>query len=81
MVFAAPLAGAKPRQRPEPPIAIPTPELEAAFHCHGEIESASSEPLLFVTGTGTTGEQAYLIGKAPSTPSGTRSATSTSPTT
>ena len=63
MVFAAPLAGARPHQPPEPPIAIPATELEAAFHCHGEVESASREPILFVTGTGTTGEQAYLIGK------------------
>jgi hypothetical protein len=37
--------------------------LEASFHCHGEVEDASVEPVLFVTGTGATGEQGYLIGK------------------
>jgi hypothetical protein len=57
-----------PKQRatpspPEPPIAIPRTALEAAFHCHGEIEAATREPLLFVTGTGATGEEGYLIGR------------------
>lgn len=47
---------------PEPPISIPRPTLEAAFHCHGEIERATREPILFVTGTGATGEEGYLIG-------------------
>jgi hypothetical protein len=60
MLAATTTASAK---RPwEPPLRIPTPELEAAFHCHGEIEHARVTPLLFVTGTGTTGEQGYLIG-------------------
>jgi hypothetical protein len=56
-------AEAKPYKPPEPPISIPKTELEAAFHCHGEVEGASSEPVLFVTGTGATGEEGYLIGK------------------
>jgi triacylglycerol lipase len=53
----------KPQQPPEPPISIPRSTLEAAFHCHGEIEGATREPLLFVTGTGATGEEGYLIGR------------------
>jgi hypothetical protein len=56
-------ASSPPAKVPEPPIAIPKAELEAAFHCHGEIEGATREPLLFVTGTGATGEQGYLIGR------------------
>jgi hypothetical protein len=54
-------AGAPKAQRPpEPPISIPRSTLEAAFHCHGEIEAATREPLLFVSATG---EEGYLIGR------------------
>jgi hypothetical protein len=56
-------AAAKPRAPKEPRIAIPRTQLEGAFHCHAEIAGASVEPVLFVTGTGATGEQGYLIGK------------------
>ncbi|MGV1049867.1 MAG: esterase/lipase family protein [Solirubrobacterales bacterium] len=63
-LLLGPAAAAKqPRQPPEPPVTIPKPELEASFHCHGEVEDASVEPLLFVTGTGASGEQGYLIGQ------------------
>lgn len=67
VLAAAALAGvpaaAKQRHYQEPKIAIPATELEAAFHCHGEIEDATREPVLFVTGTGATGEEGYLIGR------------------
>lgn len=63
VLLAGALASAKPRKPPEPKIAVPKVQLEAAFHCHGEIQGATSEPALFVTGTGATGEQGYLIGK------------------
>lgn len=56
-------AAARRHVAPEPPIVIPRAELEAAFHCHGEVEGSATEPLLFVTGTGATGEEGYLIGK------------------
>jgi len=56
-------ASAKTKRPPEPRIAIPKTELEASFHCHGEVEGTSVEPVLFVTGTGATGEESYLIGK------------------
>ncbi len=46
----------------EPPLKVPRIELEAAFHCHGEIVPGGPQPLLFVTGTGATGEQGWLIG-------------------
>lgn len=61
-LLAAP-AGAKQAKWKEPRIAIPAAELEASFHCHGEIEAATRQPVLFVTGTGATGEQGYLIGR------------------
>lgn len=63
LLLGAVAAAKQPHKPKEPPIAIPGTELEAAFHCHGEVENASVEPILFVTGTGATGEQGYLIGK------------------
>lgn len=62
LVVASP-ATALPRHPPEPPIRIPTPELEAAFHCVGEVERATAAPILYVTGTGSTGEQGYALGR------------------
>jgi hypothetical protein len=65
-VFAlAAAASASPRRHPykEPPIVVPKTELEGAFHCHGAVEGTATEPILFVTGTGATGEEGYLIGK------------------
>ncbi len=62
-VLALTAAPASAKRVSEPPIKIPKTELEAAFHCHGEVEGASAQPLLFVTGTGATGEQGYLIGR------------------
>ncbi len=47
---------------PEPRIAIPVSELEASFYCHGEVEGTQVQPILFVTGTGATGEEGYLLG-------------------
>jgi hypothetical protein len=64
LALAAP-ASASPRRHAykEPPVVIPKTELEAAFHCHGTVEGSSTEPILFVTGTGASGEEGYLIGK------------------
>ena len=60
LAFGSAPAGAKPK---EPRIAIPRTQLEGSFHCHAELTGATREPVLFVTGTGATGEQGYLIGK------------------
>ena len=50
--------------RPGPKLSVPPEKLAAAFHCHGpEIRDASRVPLMLVTGTGATGEQAYAIGQ------------------
>jgi triacylglycerol lipase len=62
LLAAVPAAG-KSRQPKEPPIAIPRTALEGSFHCHAELAGATREPVLFVTGTGATGEQGYLIGQ------------------
>ena len=45
----------------EPAITVPQSKLAAAFHCHGAIDGAASEPVMLVTGTGATGEEAYLL--------------------
>jgi hypothetical protein len=67
VALAAPFASArpakKPRHYPEPALTVPTAEMEAAFHCHGEVGPSSPQPLMFVTGTGASGEQGYLIGR------------------
>jgi hypothetical protein len=62
-IAAAKAGPAKHHQPKPPPISIPSVQLEAAFHCHGEVEGAGVEPVLFVTGTGASGEEGYLIGK------------------
>lgn len=56
-------ATARPKRTPEPPIAVPRAELEAAYHCHGEIAGSATQPVMFVTGTGASGEEGYLIGR------------------
>src|ERR1700759_5677415 len=60
----APAKPAKPPKHfPEPTLGVPLELLESGLNCHGEVEHATSEPLLFVTGTGATGDESYLIGK------------------
>src|SRR3954468_21469783 len=60
LVFAvlAPAAAAK-----EPTLTVPQSKLAAAFHCHGAIDGAASVPIMLVTGTGATGEEAYALAK------------------
>ena len=47
----------------EPALTVPQSKLAAAFHCHGDIDHASTVPIMLVTGTGATGEEAYLLSK------------------
>ena len=50
--------------RPGPKLRVPQQKLAASFHCHGPaIRDAAKVPVMLVTGTGATGEQAYGIGK------------------
>ncbi len=50
--------------RPGPKLRVPPQKLAASFHCHGPaIRDAEKVPVMLVTGTGATGEQAYGIGK------------------
>jgi len=46
-----------------PPLTVPQADLAAAFKCPIDPTNASTTPLMFVTGTGATGDQGYLIGQ------------------
>jgi triacylglycerol lipase len=54
-------AAAKPPAGPK--LTVPEADLAAAFHCPRPVENATSTPIMLVTGTGASGEQAYLIGQ------------------
>ena len=58
--FAA-TASAKPPAGPK--LTVPKADLAAAFHCPRPVENATDTPIMLVTGTGASGEQAYLIGE------------------
>src|SRR5215213_1141133 len=59
LVVTAP-AGAKGPAGPK--LTVPRAKLAAAFHCPRPVKHAKRTPVMLVTGTGATGEQAYLIG-------------------
>jgi hypothetical protein len=46
-----------------PKLTVPKADLEAAFKCPIDPTNATQAPLMFVTGTGATGDQGYLIGQ------------------
>jgi hypothetical protein len=58
------LAGAAPAAAADPPLTVPKAKLAAALHCHGKLHEAKRQPIMLVTGTGATGEEAYAIGKS-----------------
>jgi hypothetical protein len=58
LLAAAPSAAAA-----GPELTVPKAKLRAAFKCEGKIRNATRTPLMLVTGTGATGDQAYAIGK------------------
>jgi triacylglycerol lipase len=57
------LAGAAPAAAADPPLTVPKAKLDAALHCHGKLHEAKRQPIMLVTGTGATGDEAYAIGK------------------
>ena len=61
VVCSAVLAAPAPASGPD--LRVPRSELEAAFHCPIDPTDATETPLMFVTGTGATGGQGYLIGQ------------------
>jgi hypothetical protein len=46
-----------------PELRVPKAELQASFKCPIDPTDASKTPIMLVTGTGATGDQAYLIGE------------------
>jgi hypothetical protein len=46
-----------------PPLTVPQSELDAAVKCPIDPTNATSTPVMFVTGTGASGDQSYLIGQ------------------
>jgi hypothetical protein len=60
---AASLAAASPAAAGGPKLTVPQAELEAAFKCPIDPTNATTTPVMFVTGTGATGDQGYLIGQ------------------
>jgi hypothetical protein len=46
-----------------PRLTVPQSELDAAFKCPIDPTNAAATPVMFVTGTGATGDQGYLIGQ------------------
>ena len=57
------LVGATPAAAADPPLTVPKAKLDAALHCHGKLVGAKRQPIMLVTGTGATGDEAYAIGK------------------
>jgi hypothetical protein len=57
VLLAAPAAAAG------PDLTVPKSDLEAAFECPIDPADSKKTPLMFVTGTGATGDQGYLIGE------------------
>jgi hypothetical protein len=57
------LAPALPAAASGPDLTVPKRKLRAALQCAGQIEDAKRTPLMIVTGTGATGDQAYALGK------------------
>jgi hypothetical protein len=57
------LAAAAPAAAADPPLTVPNAKLDAALHCHGKLQGAKRQPIMLVTGTGATGDEAYAIGK------------------
>ena len=60
LVLAAPAAASA----SGPKLTVPKADLEAAFNCPIDPTNATQTPVMFVTGTGATGDQGYLIGQS-----------------
>lgn len=62
IVVALTLAGGPPSASARgPDLTVPKSDLEGAFHCPIDPTDATKTPIMFVTGTGATGEQGYLV--------------------
>ena len=62
-VLAAALAAAAPAGASEPKLEVPQAKLKASLHCYGDQKAPGKVPIMLVTGTGASGQEAYTIGK------------------
>jgi hypothetical protein len=63
LVVAALVVSASPASAAGPKLTVPKADLAAALQCPIDPRNATQTPLMFVTGTGATGDQGYLIGQ------------------
>lgn len=63
VLAAATLVPTAPASASGPDLTVPRADLEAAFKCPIDPANATTTPVMFVTGTGATGDQGYLIGQ------------------
>jgi hypothetical protein len=63
VLAVAVLAMAAPAAASGPDLTVPKAKLRAALECVGQIEDATRTPLMLVTGTAASGDQAYALGK------------------
>lgn len=67
MTFALAVLGllltTSPAMAADPPLTVPPAKLAAALKCTGDLKGSAKQPLMLVTGTGASGDQAYAIGK------------------
>jgi hypothetical protein len=62
-VVLASLVASAPAAASGPDLTVPKGALEDAFECPIDPKNAKKTPIMFVTGTGATGDQGYLIGQ------------------
>ena len=63
LVVLAALAFAGPAAAADPPLTVAPAKLAAALKCSGDLKGSPKQPLMLVTGTGASGDEAYAIGK------------------
>src|SRR5689334_21579395 len=61
--LAATLAIAGPAGAAEPKLTVAKPKMRAALKCGPGVKEAKRTPVMLVTGTGASGDEAYAIGK------------------
>jgi hypothetical protein len=63
LAVLAALAFASSANAAEPKLTVPKPKLAAALHCTAGVRDATRTPIMLVTGTGASGDEAYAIAK------------------
>lgn len=62
-IVAAALLAAAPAGAAEPKLEVSPAKLKASLHCYGDQKAPGRVPIMLVTGTGASGQEAYAIGK------------------